>query len=368
MKHDSNHNTARGTCKSLDGLVTVLVDALVKYTSTDCIQPFVPTVLSPSCPDIGLPIVNPVMPQADLVQYIMMNLPGAAADAQYFWENALEPCLGVFMSLGSVYADSDVVTREEHPTDVTAYFAMLAGYPGGILDDASFLPLAAHIMMLTLFLSILRLSVHLGYSTWVAKELKGSKSGSRGRKHDLFLQQRDRLKELERAIAAVLKMRGKRMWASAMTTAVAKASPGMAFKLEPQLQELTKKHVLRNKLAHDIRKCFTPLQETKEHGGSHEVAHKSSPGKAAGTQKLPKAASFPPPASANVATGSDQEAVTLVDPVIAADGYTYERTAVQCWLQTHETSPVTSAKLAHNRLVPNVIIKSAIASSCSSTS
>ena len=105
--------------------MTVLVDALVKYTSTDCIQPFVPTVLSPSCPDIGLPIVNPVMPQADLVQYIMMNLPGAAADAQYFWENALEPCLGVFMSLGSVYADSDVVTREEHPIDVTAYFAML---------------------------------------------------------------------------------------------------------------------------------------------------------------------------------------------------------------------------------------------------
>jgi len=56
----------------------------------------------------------------------------------------------------------------------------------------------------------------------------------------------------ERAIAAVLKMRGKRMWASAMTTAVAKASPGMAFKLEPQLQELTKKHVLRNKLARDV--------------------------------------------------------------------------------------------------------------------
>ncbi len=50
-------------------------------------------------------------------------------------------------------------------------------------------------------------------------------------------------------------------------------------------------------------------QETKEHGGSHEVAHNSSPGKAAGTQKLPKAASFPAAASADVATGSDQEAV-----------------------------------------------------------
>jgi len=53
--------------------------------------------------------------------------------------------------------------------------------------------------------------------------------------------------------------------------------------------------------------------------------------------------------------------VTLVEPVIAADGYTYERAAVQLWLQNHETSSVTSAKLAHTRLVPNVIIKSAIA-------
>ena len=56
--------------------------------------------------------------------------------------------------------------------------------------------------------------------------------------------------------------------------------------------------------------------------------------------------------------------VTLVDPVIAADGYTYERSqgsAVECWLQNHETSPVTSAKLAHTRLVTNVVIKSAIA-------
>lgn len=53
--------------------------------------------------------------------------------------------------------------------------------------------------------------------------------------------------------------------------------------------------------------------------------------------------------------------MTLVNPVIAADGYTYERSAVQCWLQNHETSPVTGVKLAHTRLVPNVVIKSAIA-------
>ena len=102
----------------------MLVDALVKYTSRDCIRPFAPRVLSPSCPDIGMPIVNPVELQADLVQYIMMSLPGAP-DSQYFWENALEPCLGVLLSLASVYTNSDVLTREEHPMDVTPYFVML---------------------------------------------------------------------------------------------------------------------------------------------------------------------------------------------------------------------------------------------------
>ncbi len=134
-----NYYTAWVTCKSPDvtmstclrwmlpclwGLVTVLVDALVKYTSPDCIRPFVPTVLSPSCPDIGLPTVNPVELQADLVHYILLTLPGAA-DTQYFWENALEPCLGVLLSLGSVYTDSDVLSREEPPMNVTPYFAML---------------------------------------------------------------------------------------------------------------------------------------------------------------------------------------------------------------------------------------------------
>ena len=35
----------------------------------------------------------------------------------------------------------------------------------------------------------------------------------------------------------------------------------------------------------------------------------------------------------------------MVDPVIAADGHTYERAAIQQWLQTHPTSPVTSCHL-----------------------
>jgi hypothetical protein len=35
----------------------------------------------------------------------------------------------------------------------------------------------------------------------------------------------------------------------------------------------------------------------------------------------------------------------MKDPVLAADGYTYERTAIETWLSSHDTSPVTNAML-----------------------
>lgn len=51
--------------------------------------------------------------------------------------------------------------------------------------------------------------------------------------------------------------------------------------------------------------------------------------------------------------------VLMVDPVIAADGHTYERAALRAWLQHHTTSPVTGAPLEHHRhpIRPNFIIK-----------
>ena len=51
--------------------------------------------------------------------------------------------------------------------------------------------------------------------------------------------------------------------------------------------------------------------------------------------------------------------VLMVDPVIAADGHTYDRAALQEWLQDHTTSPVTGATLEHHRhpIRPNFIIK-----------
>ena len=50
----------------------------------------------------------------------------------------------------------------------------------------------------------------------------------------------------------------------------------------------------------------------------------------------------------------------MQDPVIAADGHTYERQAMEDWLTCHSTSPVTGQKLHSLRLIHNVAIRCAI--------
>ena len=48
------------------------------------------------------------------------------------------------------------------------------------------------------------------------------------------------------------------------------------------------------------------------------------------------------------------------DPVVASDGYTYERAAIEDWMDTCMTSPITHAPLPHRELVPNLTMRSAI--------
>lgn len=43
--------------------------------------------------------------------------------------------------------------------------------------------------------------------------------------------------------------------------------------------------------------------------------------------------------------------------VIAADGFTYERSAIENWLKSNDCSPMTNEKLAHKNLDPNLLIK-----------
>ncbi|KAI3693382.1 hypothetical protein L6452_33217 [Arctium lappa] len=51
----------------------------------------------------------------------------------------------------------------------------------------------------------------------------------------------------------------------------------------------------------------------------------------------------------------------MQDPVVAADGYTYEAEALRGWLDSgHNTSPMTNLELANSNLVPNHALRSAI--------
>ena len=47
----------------------------------------------------------------------------------------------------------------------------------------------------------------------------------------------------------------------------------------------------------------------------------------------------------------------MVNPAIAADGYTYERTAIEAWLADHTASPITGNPLKHMRIVDNILIR-----------
>eukprot|EP00210_Caulerpa_lentillifera_P006947 g6642.t1 len=47
----------------------------------------------------------------------------------------------------------------------------------------------------------------------------------------------------------------------------------------------------------------------------------------------------------------------MKDPVIAADGHTYERRAIEQWLRQKKESPVTRQPISSNLLTPNLVIK-----------
>eukprot|EP00730_Choanoeca_flexa_P016683 TRINITY_DN7940_c0_g1_i1.p2 TRINITY_DN7940_c0_g1~~TRINITY_DN7940_c0_g1_i1.p2 ORF type:complete len:357 (+),score=51.68 TRINITY_DN7940_c0_g1_i1:1898-2968(+) len=54
----------------------------------------------------------------------------------------------------------------------------------------------------------------------------------------------------------------------------------------------------------------------------------------------------------------------MVDPVCAADGFTYERESIRTWLVEHATSPMTGSPLASNWLFPNQCLRALIRDFC----
>lgn len=47
----------------------------------------------------------------------------------------------------------------------------------------------------------------------------------------------------------------------------------------------------------------------------------------------------------------------MKDPVIAGDGHTYERAAIEQWLSTHRESPLTRQPLTSTSLISNIALK-----------
>ena len=92
--------------------------------------------------------------------------------------------------------------------------------------------------------------------------------------------------------------------------------------------------------------------------------------RAVATAAEPSGASGATTASAPSAAGSASWVpqqylcpITLVmmrDPVITADGHTYERAAIEEWLEAHSTSPCTGAPLAHRVLAPSIALRQLI--------
>jgi hypothetical protein len=50
----------------------------------------------------------------------------------------------------------------------------------------------------------------------------------------------------------------------------------------------------------------------------------------------------------------------MMDPVIAADGQTYERAQIVQWLRRKQTSPLTNLPLSDRGLIPNDSLRAAI--------
>lgn len=50
----------------------------------------------------------------------------------------------------------------------------------------------------------------------------------------------------------------------------------------------------------------------------------------------------------------------MKQPVVAADGFTYERECIEKWLETSELSPCTGEPLAHKALAPNKVLQELI--------
>ena len=112
-----------------------------------------------------------------------------------------------------------------------------------------------------------------------------------------------------------------------------------------------------------VRRVVTTRQALREMVGKLQVAHNFAAD--AATEEL-AAGVTAGMAALDSGGGSGQQAAAVVssfvcpitqavmeDPVMTADGHTYERAAIEQWLASHNTSPLTGLPLSTHELVPN---------------
>ena len=50
----------------------------------------------------------------------------------------------------------------------------------------------------------------------------------------------------------------------------------------------------------------------------------------------------------------------MVDPIMCADGHSYDRRSIEEWLKSHDSSPVTNMRLPDRNIVPNHALRNSI--------
>ena len=110
----------------------------------------------------------------------------------------------------------------------------------------------------------------------------------------------------------------------------------------------------------DLRSEVVPELQ-RLHARAQEQAAASQLAAAVAGASLSSAAGGPQEPPRHLLCPITQELMT--DPVVGADGHTYERSAMEGWLNGPDArgrSPLTNLRLEHTQLVPNYAIKAAL--------
>ena len=151
----------------------------------------------------------------------------------------------------------------------------------------------------------------------------------------------------ERALEAV---------ARAKAAAERAAAERAAAREEEELRETEERAAAKTRHIEEHDRMFEAMQVHEASGGSRGAASSSSP---ADTEFEPERRA----AAALVVPEIFLCPITtelMRDPVSTLDGLTYERIAIETWLATNDTSPLTGEQLASKMLIPNFLARGQI--------